>query len=260
MTTAPTYFEQYKESTIEEIKRLKALAELTEILQRTDLQRDMGVKSRERAQAAVAHQEASARVAKIAADRETRQEEANLANDIYYHRYYFDDPVTAQSVGVCMSILTKWSREPGPPCNMSIVFSSEGGDVVHGFALFDFVCQLRSKGHTVHTSVLGGAFSMAAVLLQCGSLGERSMGRESWLMLHGGSMGVRGTQGQVQDQVEWSKLMVKRMINIIATRAEEVKPDTEFRELLVKNIMTERKDWWLSSEEALEYGLVDSVI
>ena len=63
---------------------------------------------------------------------------------------------------------------------MEIVFSSPGGGIISGFELFDFMQDLRSKGHKITTGSLGYAASMAGILLQAGDV--RWIGHQSWMI------------------------------------------------------------------------------
>ena len=77
--------------------------------------------------------------------------------------YRFNTGVDKTHVNDCMLKLTQWSRRH-PKCDIEIVFSSGGGSIIDGFVLFDFIQELRSKGHKVTTGSLGMAASMAAIL------------------------------------------------------------------------------------------------
>jgi ATP-dependent protease ClpP protease subunit len=93
------------------------------------------------------------------------------------------------------------------------------------------------------------AASMAGILLQAGH--QRIMGRESWLMIHEASFSASGKTGDVEDTVEWVKAMQERILNIFATRSKMTKS-------ALKRKWT-RKNWWISSDEALKLGFVDEI-
>jgi ATP-dependent protease ClpP protease subunit len=91
------------------------------------------------------------------------------AGDEHHGTYYFMSQVDEKSVRQCMSALALWERlKPGK--EISITFSSPGGSLVEGFALFDYITMLRRKGHKVETGALGMAASMAGILLQAGDV------------------------------------------------------------------------------------------
>jgi ATP-dependent protease ClpP protease subunit len=78
------------------------------------------------------------------------------------------------------------------------------------------------------------------------------MGRESWLLIHEGSLGTQGSWGEVQDTIEWMKKVQERFLGIFADRSKLSKTTIK------KN--WSRKDWWLDSDECLKNGLVDKVL
>lgn len=185
---------------------------------------------------------------RIAADQAKRAERDELAADRHHHLYNFSKSVSEGTVRECINQLTNWSRKE-PECEIEICFNSPGGSVVDGFALFDFIQVLRQRGHKVTTSALGMAASMAGILLQAGD--TRVMGAQSWLMIHEASFGAVGKIGEVEDTVEWVKRVQERILDIFAERSK-------MSRTAIKKKWT-RKDWWLSSDEALELGFVDAI-
>lgn len=182
-----------------------------------------------------------------------RLNEEELAKNSYFHIYSFTSPVSEGSVKSCMTELQTWSRL-SPGCPIEVIFTSPGGDVIAGFALFDFLKSLqRPSGdrpaHTVTTTALGMAASMAGILLQAG--GTRVMTKESWLMIHEASFGAHGKIGEVEDTVEWVKRVQLRILDIFAERSKLSKATIARK--------WKRKDWWLSSDQALAAGFIDEI-
>ncbi len=103
------------------------------------------------------------------------------ATDDENHLYRFDGEVSGGSVHRCMYALPEWSRLD-PKCDIEIIFSSPGGSIIDGFELFDFIQDLRNKGHHITTGTLGYAASMAGILLQAGD--TRWCGGEAGIMIH----------------------------------------------------------------------------
>ncbi len=191
-----------------------------------------------------------ARSARITADEAERTERQTLASNEYHHVYHFATTVAASSVALCMKQLNEWRRlDPG--CDIEIVFTSPGGEVIQGLALFDHIRLLSREGHRMTTTALGWAASMAGILLQAGDV--RVMAKESWLMIHEVSFGASGKIGEVEDEVAFVKRIQDRVLDIFASRSggkcSKRYLDAHWR----------RKDWYLSSDEALELGLVDEI-
>tara|TARA_R110002020_G_C16273777_1_gene771315 strand:+ start:559 stop:1329 length:771 start_codon:yes stop_codon:yes gene_type:complete len=162
--------------------------------------------------------------------------------------YRFGSEVSGGSVERCMSKLTEWSRL-NPGCNIEIIFSSPGGSIIDGFELFDFIQHLRNKGHHITTGTLGYAASMAGILLQAGD--TRWVGQQAWLMIHRAAFGAYGKTFEIEDEVKFVKRIEERILDIFTSRSNLT------RNKIKRN--WERKDWWISSDEATDLGLVDEV-
>jgi ATP-dependent Clp endopeptidase proteolytic subunit ClpP len=148
-----------------------------------------------------------------------------------------------------MATLTSWSsKAPGAP--LTIIFNSPGGAVHDGLALFDFLRHLRVAGHHLTTIALGRAASMGAVLLQAGD--RRVIGSNAFVMLHEVSNGASGKVSEIDDSVELSKRLQKRLLTILADRST----------LTVQQIQRKwtRRDWWLDAEEAVTLGFADGML
>ena len=97
---------------------------------------------------------------------------------------------------------------------------------------------------------------MAGILLQAGD--ERVMTAESWLMIHQASYGAIGSHYKVEDMVRWVERIQERILTIFATRAASSKAEQPATKALIKRNWN-RKDWWIASDEALTYGLIDRI-
>jgi len=177
-----------------------------------------------------------------------RKEKEELAGNKYHHVYAFNVSVSSASVSNCIDQLTQWHRDD-PTCEIEIVFNSPGGDVVNGMALFDYMRDMRARGHKITTVTLGYAASMAGILLQAGDV--RVVGREAWVLIHEASFGAGGKIGEVEDTVDWVKRIQKRILKIFAERS------TLSEHQIAKR--WKRKDWWLSSDECLKFGFADDI-
>ena len=170
------------------------------------------------------------------------------ALDNYNFLYRFNDKVSKDTVRHCMETLTEWHRmDPG--CSMEIIFSSPGGSIIDGFELFDFLQDLRSKGHHLTTGALGYAASMAGILLQAGDV--RWVGQQAWVMIHRAAFGAWGKTYEIEDEVKFIQRIEERILNIFTSRSN----------LTVRKIKKnwDRKDWWISADEAMDMGLVDEI-
>ncbi len=185
-----------------------------------------------------------------------RKENDILASDQYNRVYNFLDDVSDASVSSCMSVMSRWSRLT-PKCDITLILTSPGGSIISGMALFDFLLDLRKKGHKLITISRGYSASMAGIILQAGT--ERIAGKQSWLLIHQASFGTIGKLGDVEDRVEWIKAVCERILDIFAERAAAAtkKDVRKVRAFIKKN--WERKDFWISSDEALKHGFIDRI-
>lgn len=221
------------------------------------------------AQAELARQlKADADVSEVRALDSLETYRMNQARDFYHCTYRFTDPVLPDTVEDCINVLTIWDRiHPGEP--FEIVFNSPGGSVIDGMDLFDFIQELRRRGHNVTTAARGMAASMGGILLQAGD--QRVMGREAYMLIHEISMnGYGGKTSDIEDEVQFLKKMQLRVLHLFARRSAEAKANgtAEFA-LTADDIENgneehgfpgwKRKDRWLDSDECLRFGLVDEL-
>lgn len=125
---------------------------------------------------------------------------------------------------------------------------SPGGSVKSGLSMVDVMDYIISDIRTINT---GMAASMGSILLGAGTKGKRSSLRFSRTMLHQSSGGFRGNiQDAEIDMIEWKKLndsLFELLGSYCGKTAEQVKSDAS-------------RDLWLSSQDALEYGIIDEII
>jgi ATP-dependent Clp endopeptidase proteolytic subunit ClpP len=222
------------------------------------VEKDQALARKHRAEAELEEYKAAKEL--IDLQRKQFEEAKRLATDEHHRIYRFSDSVSDKSVEACVSQLSTWHRldvavgsEPRP---LTVVFNSPGGSVIDGMALFDFIQEIREAGHEVTTLAQGMAASMAGILLQAGD--KRVMTSQSWLMIHQASYGAVGSHYKVEDTVKWVERIQERILEIFTNRAknsEAVKPIT--KATIKRN--WNRKDWWITSDEALACGLIDRI-
>lgn len=181
---------------------------------------------------------------------ESEIENINLKNakDERNYLYRFNTKVSSDSVQECMETLTEWHRLD-PECEIEVIFSSPGGSIIDGFELFDFLQDLRYKGHHITTGTLGYAASMAGILLQAGDV--RWVGQQAWVMIHRAAFGAWGKTYEIEDEVKFIQRIEERILDIFTSRSNLSKAKIK------RN--WDRKDWWISADEALEMNLVDEI-
>ncbi|MBQ7718211.1 MAG: ATP-dependent Clp endopeptidase proteolytic subunit ClpP [Clostridia bacterium] len=135
-----------------------------------------------------------------------------------------------------------------PDKDISLYINSPGGSITAGMAIYDTMNYIKCD---VSTICIGMAASMGAFLLSCGAKGKRFALPNSEIMIH---QPLGGTQGQATD----IKIHADRIIRIRKTLNEILSKNTG-KPLEVIERDTER-DNFMSSQEALDYGLIDKII
>ena len=132
--------------------------------------------------------------------------------------------------------------------DITMHIDSPGGSVKSGLSIVDVMDYVSSDIITVNT---GMAASMGSVLLGAGTKGKRSSLRFSKVMLHQSSGGFRGNiQDAEIDWKEWQEvnnILFELLGDYCNKSPEQVKSDAT-------------RDFWLSAEQAVEYGIIDEVI
>lgn len=135
-----------------------------------------------------------------------------------------------------------------PEKDIYLYINSPGGSVTAGLAMYDTMQYIKPD---VATICIGQAASMGAVLLAAGAKGKRFALPNSRIMIHQPWGGAQGTAKDVEIQVQ-ELLRIKKMLNKILS-------DHTGQDIKIIEKDTDR-DYFMSAEEALEYGLIDKVI
>jgi ATP-dependent Clp protease protease subunit len=132
--------------------------------------------------------------------------------------------------------------------DINLYINSPGGSVTAGLAIYDTMQYVTCD---VATYCVGVAASMGAILLTAGTKGKRYALPNSDIMIHQVSGGAQGTASDVERTVEYMYKLKKRLISILAHHTgktiEQIQTDSD-------------RDYWITSQQAKEYGLVDEVV
>ena len=135
-----------------------------------------------------------------------------------------------------------------PSKDISIYINSPGGSVSAGLGIYDTMQFISSDVATICT---GMAASMAAVLLVAGTEGKRSALPHSRVMIHQPMGGVQGQASDIEITAREIQKLKKELYTIIANHShndyEKVWNDSD-------------RDYWMTAEEAREYGMIDRVM
>jgi len=135
-----------------------------------------------------------------------------------------------------------------PEKDIYLYINSPGGVITSGFSIYDTMNYIRPD---ISTICIGQAASMGAFLLSCGAKGKRYSLPNSRIMIH---QPLGGTQGQATDIEIQAKeiLRLKEVLNAILAKNCSQK--------LSKIIKDTERDFFMSAEESMKYGLIDKVL
>ena len=135
-----------------------------------------------------------------------------------------------------------------PDKDISIYINSPGGSVTAGLGIYDTMQFISSD---VSTMCTGMAASMAAVLLVAGEKGKRFALRHSRVMIHQPMGGAQGQASDIEITAREIQKLKKELYNIISEHSgqpfDKVERDSD-------------RDYWMTSQEALDYGMIDKLL
>jgi len=135
-----------------------------------------------------------------------------------------------------------------PDHDIHLYINSPGGSITAGLAIYDTMRFVRPH---INTTCIGQAASMGAWLLAAGEPGKRTALTNARVMIHQPMGGARGQAADIEIQAKEILMLRDKMNEILAgltgKSAEQIALDTE-------------RDYYMSAEEALKYGLVDRVM
>lgn len=138
------------------------------------------------------------------------------------------------------------SSDPGK--DIQIYFNTPGGSVNAGLGIYDTMQYISADIATICT---GMAASMGAVLLTAGTKGKRSALKHSRIMIHQPMGGAEGQASDIEITVREIVKLKKELYEIIALHSgnpfEKVEKDSD-------------RDYWMTSQEAKDYGMIDEIL
>lgn len=135
-----------------------------------------------------------------------------------------------------------------PDKDIYFYINSPGGVITSGLSMFDTMNYIKPD---IVTICIGQAASMGAFLLACGTKGKRYALPHARIMIHQPSGGAQGQSTDIQIQAQEIQRLKDTLNEILAEQtgktAKKIEKDTE-------------RDKFMSSKEALEYGLIDKIL
>lgn len=159
---------------------------------------------------------------------------------------FLGDDVNEHTANVIVAQLLFLDNESNK--DIYLYINSPGGSVYDALAIYDTMNFVKSNVHTVGIGVQASA---AAFLLSSGAKGNRYLLPHSTVMIHQPSSGTRGKVTDQEIDLKES-LRVKRLLESIMAKNTGQKADKIHHDM--------ERDFWMTAEDALKYGLVDSII
>lgn len=132
--------------------------------------------------------------------------------------------------------------------DVQLYINSPGGGVYAGLGLYD---TMQFVSPDIATICTGIAASMAAVLMSAGSPGKRSALKHSRIMMHQPSAGAAGQASDVEITVNEVRKIKQELFTILSDHTGQT---------IEKIAKDSNRDYWMTSEEAKAYGLIDEVL
>lgn len=166
-----------------------------------------------------------------------------LEDRIVFLRQAVDDEVANVVIAQILFLAAK-----DPAKDIKLYINSPGGSVTAGFAIYDTMRYVKCD---VATICIGQAASMAALLLAAGTKGKRSALPNSRILIHQVFGGAQGQAIDVKIQTEELLRLRDRINHALAEHTSQT----------VKKISKDTdRDYYMSAEEAVNYGLIDRII
>ncbi|WP_298616195.1 ATP-dependent Clp endopeptidase proteolytic subunit ClpP [uncultured Odoribacter sp.] len=138
------------------------------------------------------------------------------------------------------------TSDPGK--DIQIYFNTPGGSVYAGLGIYDTMQYISCD---VATTCTGLAASMSAVLLTAGTKGKRSALQHSRIMIHQPLGGAQGQASDIEITAREIQKLKKELYTIIAEHSgnpyKKIEKDSD-------------RDYWMTAQEAMEYGMIDKVL
>ena len=160
---------------------------------------------------------------------------------------FLGTPIDDQIANLIIAQLIHLESED-PEKDIQIYINSPGGQVYSGLAIYDTMQYVKPD---IQTTCIGIAMSMGAVILAGGAKGKRVALPNAKILIHQVSSGFQGQATDIEIHAREIIDLRKRLDQIIADKSEQpiekVARDTE-------------RDFFMSADEAKEYGIIDRVI
>ncbi len=181
-------------------------------------------------------------------EREMPFREVDVFSRLMLDRIIFIGTEIDQGVSNIIQAQLLFLDSADPSKDIQIYFNTPGGSIYGGFGIYDTMQYINPD---ISCTCTGMAASMGAVLLAAGTKGKRYALKHSRIMLHQPYGGVYGQATDIKIDVEHLKSVREDLYKIISNHTGAD---------LDKIIKDVDRDFWMTSQQAKEYGIIDDVI
>ncbi|MGI9112248.1 MAG: ATP-dependent Clp protease proteolytic subunit [Gaiellaceae bacterium] len=160
---------------------------------------------------------------------------------------FLGTPVDDQIANLIVAQLLHLESED-PDKDVQIYINSPGGVVYAGLAIYDTMQFIKPD---VQTTCVGMAMSMGSIILMGGTKGKRFALPNSKILIHQGSAGFHGQPTDIEIQAK-EVISLKRLMEQITSKHTSQPLDRVAKDM--------DRDYYMTSQEAVEYGIIDRVI
>lgn len=160
---------------------------------------------------------------------------------------FIGDPIEEHMANIVIAQLLFLEKED-PDKDIDVYIHSPGGSVYAGLAIYDTMQLIKPD---IRVTIVGMAASMGAVLASGGTKGKRASLPNARIMIHQGSAGYQGAMPDFEVMAKEFFRARDQLTQILAENCDQP-PDKVSRDM--------DRDFWMSPQEALDYGLIDEVL
>ena len=135
---------------------------------------------------------------------------------------------------------------------LKFIVSTWGGSAVDMFSIYDIMRMVRTDCD-INTLGLGKVMSAGVLLLAAGTKGQRRIGKNCRVMLHGVQSGQHGNISDLENEMAEAKWTQDRLV---ACLKDETKMTTKY----IKKLLAKRMNVYFTAEEAVELGIADEIV
>lgn len=163
--------------------------------------------------------------------------------------YFLNGDITSDSANQLISWLIYHNTDTKPKKELSIYISSDGGSLVDSFGVIDMI---RTSPHTIKTIAISSACSAAFYMLISGTKGHRYIGQLTTLMCHEFSNEVNAKYHDIKSWVVENESIKERTFQILENAG--------VNRTLIKNKFLVASDFYLTPQQAIDYGVIDHIL